>query len=100
MSREICETIVKQLGGEGKLKAMIGMKDLVFGLDTNSIMFKFKRSENINCIRVALNGNDLYDVTFYNIAKFDFKEVCGFKDVYVEDLKKLIELKINKFLSF
>lgn len=63
MSKQIAETILRQLGGN-RFIAMTGAKNLVsLG---NGLMFKFGSGakNRINRVRITLNGKDLYDVEF------------------------------------
>jgi len=98
MSKEIAETIVYQLGGMGKLKAMINARNFVCD-DEGSLSFRFSGNPKINCIRIKLNGLDLYDITFYKINKIDFSTVHEVTDIYAEDLVNIIEQQIELYLS-
>jgi hypothetical protein len=79
---EIAKTIVSQLGGTGKLRAMTGAKDFV-AID-NGIQFKIgKNSEGVNLVRVVLNGSDLYDMEFGRVRKQ--KGIPTYKPLKTED---------------
>lgn len=97
-NKEISQTIYNQLGGTSKLKAMIGAKDFTYDKDGN-VGFKFPTSKNINYIKIRLNSKDLYDIEFGKIVKFDYKIIKVEKDVYNDQLKKVIESNIGKYLS-
>ena len=57
--------IIKQLGGAGRIKAMVGACN--FGTNGNDVSFRFKGSKKANHIKITLNGMDLYDVEFIKI---------------------------------
>ena len=64
-TQQVATTIINQLGGFGKLKAMINMRDLTAGekKNGNSVMtFKFSGSRKFNMCEIELNGMDLYDI--------------------------------------
>ncbi len=65
---QISNTIMQQMGGYGKLKAMIGARDM-FALDSDSpgLQFSFKGSKKANKVRIELTPDDLYNLTFYKI---------------------------------
>lgn len=95
----IAETTFKQLGGQGRLKVMIGAKDFAYDSKDGSISFKFKRSNGVNYIKIRLNGKDLYDIDFGSIVKFNYNVKKTEKDIYAEDLKHTIEQNIKQYLS-
>jgi len=62
----IAQTIAQQLGH--KALFMIGAKNLVAGKDY--LQMRLGRNVgNWNALKIALNGLDLYDMTFYKIRK-------------------------------
>jgi len=82
---QIANEILRQLGGAGRLKAMINGKDYV-GLPAG-LQFGFMRAKNgINKVRIELNANDLYDVQFYKIRGADFKIMAEVKGLYFDML--------------
>jgi hypothetical protein len=87
----VANTILDQLGG-GRFLAMTGAKNLLG--DKDSLQFKlparFAKS-GINCVRVAINAMDTYDVEFYKIGRrsFDAERVEAIFGVYGEDLRRV-----------
>lgn len=95
---EIANTIIDQLGGYGKLAAMINAK--YFTYDKNgTVNFRFSGCKKMNHIKISLNLKDLYDVEFYKIGRFDWKVVANFNDVYAEDLKRLFKSETGLDIS-
>ena len=94
---QIAQTIIAQLGGTGRLSAMINARDFVALED--GVMFRFSGNRKINKIRIRLNSLDLYDVEFLKVKKFDFTVTASESNVYAEDLKKIIEQEIKLYLS-
>jgi hypothetical protein len=91
------ETLIKQLGGAGKLQMMIGAKD--FLKDKNSLSFKFKGSKKANYVKITLNPKDLYDVSFKKIRGMKVTDVKDFKDLDVSQLKPTFEKTTELYLS-
>jgi hypothetical protein len=90
--KQVAFTILQQLGGSGKVGAMIGVKQFVCGLNGELIIrFKAKAHKKINCVKISLNTKDLYDMEFIKLEKFDHKTVHNENDVYAEQLKPIFE---------
>ncbi len=102
--KEIAATTLKQLGNYGKMKAMIGIHNIVCDPD-GTLYFRFKVSRKANECVIHLNGNDLYDMTFYRNGKgkLEYQEECGtvfipskkevgkFTDLYNDQLTETFE---------
>lgn len=95
-NEEMAKIIIQQLGGFGKLRAMTGAYNFV--AQENGVSFKIKNPK-ANYIKVILNGKDLYDVEIGRIRGADYKVLVDEKDVYVENLKQLIEKSTGMYLS-
>lgn len=79
----VAKTILQQLGGN-RFRAMTGAKNFVG--DDNSLSFRLPGGggfcrNNINAVRITLNGLDLYDVVYMRIR--------GSKVTVVEDVSNL-----------
>jgi hypothetical protein len=64
---EVAQTILGQLGG-GRFIAMTGAR--LFAGSADALSFRLPSNfakDGINAVRIVLNVNDLYDVTFYRI---------------------------------
>ena len=101
--KEIAITTLNQLGEYGKMKAMIGIRDIVFDSD-GTVSFKFSGSRKANACTIHLNAYDLYDMTFYRTGSGkvtwsangtvlipDEKEVGKFCDIYNDQLTERFE---------
>ena len=66
---EIATQIIAQLGGFGKLKAMVGINNHC-ALDAG-LKFSFKGSRKMNVCTIELNSMDTYDVKFYKVPKLN-----------------------------
>ncbi len=95
-NKEIAKTIIQQLGGFGKLEVMTGAYNFV-AIDYG-VQFKIKNPK-ANCIKIVVNGKDLYDVEIGRLRGADYKVLVDEKDVYVENLKELIEKSTGMYLS-
>ena len=84
----IAQTIAQQLGH--KALFMIGAKNLVAGKDY--LQMKLGRnSGNWNCLKIALNGLDLYDMTFYKIRKLTVTKEKTVDNICCDQLHDIIE---------
>lgn len=85
----VAKTILEQLGGN-KFVVMTGAKNL--GGTENSLSFRIGRnSSKSNCVKIVLNGSDLYDITFSHIRKFDLIEDQVYNDIYNDQLVEIFE---------
>ena len=96
----VAEIILSQLGGKGRLRAMIGAHD--FARTERAVTFKFKGSRVANSLWIELNGGkDLYDVKFLKIGRLSsaISSTILVTNVHVADLKTLIEETVQLSLS-
>lgn len=110
---EIANTIISQLGGFGKLKAMVGMNNTL-ALESG-LQFGFKGSRKINKCVITLTDMDLYEMSFYKNCKITGNEksvdamdrkieksrevVESFEGVYFDQLKPIFESTTGLNLS-
>lgn len=90
----VASTILEQLGGTAKLKAMLGTSSLLYG--NNFLSFNLRGCRKINLIKVVyLPYSDLYQIDYYkgqNLVAFD-------ESVFCSDLKPMIEGRTGLFMS-
>jgi len=70
-AKTVANTIIKQMGGLGKMSAMVSANGLVFGTEENGdcfVQFSFKGSRKINKCKVILNWDDTYTMEFWKIS--------------------------------
>lgn len=96
----VATTILQQLGGGGRLKAMIGANNMFSTCDGYvALQFKFKGSRKWNFVKIVLNAMDTYDITFYNLGKYDIKAEQTFEGYYADMMKDLFEEQTGLALS-
>jgi len=88
-NQEIAKIILSQLGGTSRLNAMLGVKQ--FCSVENGVSIKYKVASPVNYIKIILNGLDLYDIEMGKIRGNTYKIINSVSDVYVEDMKNIIE---------
>lgn len=84
------EIIIKQLGGAGKLKAMIGARN--FLLLPKGVAFRWpaKQRSKGNYVEITLRPDDTYDVEFSTLGKLGKKQVRKtYSNVYADALGKV-----------
>lgn len=96
----VANTILKQMGGAGRIKAMIGVKGFV-GLE-NGVTFSFPNPNpgKPNNVQIDLNGMDEYEVTFRRIRGKKVHLVEEVTGLQAEDLKRVFEAQTGLYLSF
>ena len=97
---EIAKIIINQLGGIGRLTAMVNAKHFVYSETDNWVAFKFSGSKKFNYVKITLNGKDLYDVNFKKLVKFDVRKTVDYNDIYCDQLVELFESETKLYLSF
>lgn len=95
----IAKTILEQLGGAGRLTAMIGARDFV--ADERALQFGFagKAAKGIRKVRVELDPSDTYTVRFYAGRGVSIREVQACEGIYCDVLKRTIEQVTGLYLS-
>ena len=63
-SNAIATEILRQIGGQNRVGAMIGVKQFVAVKNGLRMKFKARAKKGINTITIILNGMDTYDVEF------------------------------------
>ena len=108
-AKEIGNTIIAQMGGYGKLQAMIGAKNFTYSR-SGEMTFQFSMFKKAQYCRITyLEGKDLYKMEFVKVSKKreklgvvdgkDFyitttqppKTVQVYDDIYNDQLKPLFE---------
>ena len=95
----VAATILAQLGGAGRLSAMIAASS--FSDHGDALSFKFKGSRKYNVCKVTLAADDTYTVALrhFNLRTLKDKNEIEFAGIYADRLKGLIEDETGLFLS-
>lgn len=86
---QVAETILAQLGGR-KFQVMTGAKYFLGGADY--LQFKLPSNfakDGINCVKVTLTPEDLYDVRFMKVRGTSLKEMGTVESVYCDMLAQV-----------
>lgn len=95
----IIETIIEQMGGLGRIRAMIGGRVLTDAAN-NGIHIRFSNRRGPNVVKVYYDaGRDLYNVEFGRVhGKYRVLET--FDGVYGDQLIPLFEEETGLYLRF
>lgn len=93
----IAGQIIEQLGGAGRLMAMVGASSFVNV--ENGVQFRFKGSKVANSVRIELDIDDTYVVKFFKIKGLDFKQTRESIGAHWSDLPRIFELSTGLALS-
>ena len=95
----VARTISEQIGGRAFM--MLGAKDLLG--DENSLTFRIgHNAQGVTHIRVQLDPSDTYTMQFLKVGRaprFERKVLSETDNVYVEDLRRIIEQKTGMYTS-
>jgi hypothetical protein len=101
-AKQVADTIAKQMGGYGRLKAMLGARDFLYDKNPPSFQFKFpnKAKGKPNFVKIIYDvGQDLYDIEFGRIRGTSYKKIKTYSSIYANQLKKLFEKTTGLYLS-
>lgn len=96
-AKEVAETIIEQLGG-AQFAIMTGVKAYSYGttpegLPALFVKFRSRMQGGINHLTVALNGLDLYDLTYQRVLgprqAFAASVVATQENVYADKLRAM-----------
>lgn len=98
-NEKIAGTIMGQMGGAGRIAAMLGTK--AFMVIDNGLQFDFKGSRTVNRCRVVLMPDDTYKMEFLQFRRSSLTcpSICEFSDVYCDQLVEIFESTTGLFLS-
>ena len=102
------DIILRQLGG--RLVSMVGANTFIsykaegdgnYGEGRGGVSFKFpNKGRGVpNYMKIILNENDLYDITFGRTRGMSFKVIKEFDNVQASQLKRLFEKTTGLYLS-
>ena len=85
----VAQTILRQLGGN-KFVAMTGAKQLIVYPDALSFQLPSGITKNkSNYVKIILDRNDQYNVTFCKIFRLEMREISTFTGIHGESLEGL-----------
>lgn len=97
---QIAATILDQLGGTGRLRAMTGAHNFI--VLAAGVSFKLKGRNAPGCgnlVRITLNSLDLYDIKVGTVRNYQVKWKHEGSDIYAENLKLFVETATGRYLS-
>lgn len=98
---EIANTILDQIGGAGRVKAFIGVKQYVAIENGLQVNFKAKAANSANIFQVILDPSDTYTLKFFRARGIDCKPIGrDISGIYCDQLKGIIEEKLGLRLTF
>jgi len=88
---QVAETILAQLGGR-RFIVMTGAKNFLG--DERSLSFRLpgaggRTTDGINYVKVQLNAEDTYDLTFLRLRGVNVKHVAERKSIYNDQLQEV-----------
>jgi len=105
MTEAQASTLIRQMGGMGKLTAMLGASGFGRGSTDGhpSLTFKFKGSKKANVVTIILDPSDTYTLRFAKMASaakfYEVTPAGEFSGVYADALKPTFERFTGLYLS-
>lgn len=97
----VADTIAKQMGGLGKLRAMLGAHSFATSGNDFSFVFPNKQRSKGNSVKVTYNpGSDLYTMEFFNVSVKGVKRVAKYDDLMWDQLVEVFERQTGWYLTF
>lgn len=101
LSENVAGTILKQMGGYGRLKAMIGATHFIDHGKSLSFQFPNRKRSKGNLVKVTLRSDDTYDMEFSAISGggTKVKKVKTYSGIYFDQLQPLFTEWTGLYLS-
>lgn len=96
---EIANTIVQQMGGMGRFRAMLNSTPVVLAQGAH-LGFRFSRSKAGNYATVRLDADDTYTLTISRVSARGVKHIKELQGLFAEDLVRCFERGTGLFLRF
>ena len=96
--QQVAKTILQQMGGVNRLRAMLGVKQ--FMTMDDGVQFKFPSPHGgPNFVKIILDPSDTYNMEFGRIRGTKFKKTKEYSQVYADQLRKLFEKETGLYLK-
>jgi len=97
-SGAVAKTILDQMGGQRRLQMMIGANKFIDLGKGIGIKWPNKKRSKGNYVEIKLTGDDLYDMTFYNVSLRGKKKVKEHRGLYFDMLVPVFEKQTGWYL--
>jgi hypothetical protein len=96
--QQVAKTILQQMGGINRIKAMLGVKQFVSMKD--GVQFKFPSPHGgPNFVKIVLDPSDTYTMTFGRVRGTQFKKGKEHSGIYADQLRKIFEKETGLYLK-
>lgn len=104
-SKQLASTIIQQMGGAGRLRMFVGTTQFVSHPESQAnrgaVSFRFKGSRKYNHLKVTLDWNDTYTMTFKRLTRQGVAtREKSLSMVYCDQLIELFEQSTGLYLHF
>ena len=102
---QVAETILNQMGGGNRIRAFVGTKHFISHpesrKDRGGVSFRFKGSRKFNHLKVTLDWNDTYSLSFSKLNRYgESTKQKEFSMIYCDQLIELFEQTTELYLHF
>ena len=95
---QIGQTILDQMGGYGRLSAMLGINRLKYTPKGVGFGWPSKKRSKGNYVEITLRPDDTYDMEFFNLSVKGKKSVKKMKGIYADQVVELFEKQTGYYL--
>ena len=97
VSSQIAKTIAEQMGGPGRINAMIGGQLMAINKGLG-IKFPSRKRSKGNYVEITLRSDDTYDMEFFNVSVAGRKPVKKYRSIYNDQLVPIFEKQTGLYL--
>lgn len=84
---KVARTIANQMGGTGRLSAMLGANQFV--AIENGLQFRYKMDRQANTCQIILDASDTYTMKFWKCSAKTCKEVASMSGLFFDQLQEV-----------
>jgi len=96
---KVGEIILKQMGGGGRIMAMLGARKFLMLPKGVAIGWPSRHRSKGNYVEITLRPDDTYTMIFFNVSpKFGKKKVKSYDGIYADQLVPVFEKQTGYYL--
>lgn len=95
---QVGKTILDQMGGYGRLRMMLGIKQITDLPRGVGFEWPNRQRSRGNYVEITLKPSDTYEMEFFNLSVRGKKSVKKYRDVYADQLVDIFEKQTGWYL--
>ena len=103
-NEQLAKTIIQQMGGANRLRMFVGTTQFIRHPESESnrgaLSFRFKGSRKFNHLKVTLDWDDTYSLSFCKITRLgEMTKQKEYSTIYCDQLVEIFENTTELYLS-